>query len=177
MPDVKPQPSHSDPPSYQLTQQPSGLPWPAIAIGLIFIGVIVALGILLLHGTQPRAGSGPSPYSTQLQLSDMKMSQAQNFMGGTVTYLDGQVTNAGDKTVTGAAVEATFKNSLGETVQNEPQPLKLLDRSAAYPDAIDLRIAPLKAQQTREFRLTFEHISTDWNQATPDLRITAVKFQ
>jgi len=42
---------------------------------------------------------------------------------------------------------------------------------------VDLRLAPLGPHQTREFRLTFEHISADWNQQQPVLRITRLVTQ
>ena len=73
----------------------------------------------------------------------MKMSAAENFIGSTVTYLDGTVTNAGDKTVSHAIVHVSFKDSLGQVVQAEDVPLHVLQTSGPYPEAVDLSIAPL----------------------------------
>ncbi len=43
------------------------------------------------------------------------MSAAENFVGATVSYVDGTVTNAGDKTVTHVMVEVNFKDDMGQT--------------------------------------------------------------
>ena len=153
------------------------MPWPAIAIGVVLVLVVVGLFILFSHKQPGRGTQGPSAYAAHLEIQNVKLSQAENFIGGMVTYLDGQVANTGDKTVTRATVEATFQNPLGETVQQEELPLQVLDRSGPYPQAIDLRLSPLKAQQSREFRLTFSHVSTDWNQQVPRLRVIQVETQ
>ncbi len=143
---------------------------------VIAIAVVVALagaGALLLRET-PRQNAGPPPYAAKLQFSDLKMSQAQNFVGATVTYIDGAVTNTGDKTVTHAMVQVTFKDSYNQVAQIENVPVKVLQSGGPYLDATDLSIAPLAPGQNRQFRLIFEHLSEQWNQAYPELRITDV---
>lgn len=140
------------------------------AVIVVIVGVVLALN---------RGGTGtPSPglvvYAENLQLSDLHMSTAQNFVGGTVTYLEGKVANRGDKAVTGATVEAVFRNSLGETVDRQSQPLRVAAAPLGHPDWVALSTAPLYPNQSVEFRLTFEHISADWNQGFPELRFTAV---
>ena len=95
-------------------------------------------------------------------------------MGATVTYLDGTVTNAGDKTVSHAVVSVSFKDSLGQVVQAEDVPLRILQTSGPYPEAVDLSVAPLAPAQSKPFRLTFEHVTADWNHEYPELRVTDV---
>ena len=171
---VSPDPGASAISKRSQSQSQSEVPWPAMAIGAIFLAVVVGLAILLASG-KPRASStAPPAYAAQISLSDLKVSQVQNFVGGTVTYLDGTVNNSGDKTVTAASVEAVFKNSLGQVVQQEQQPLKILRRSGPYPEALNLLMAPLQPRQQAEFRLIFEHISADWNQQLPAVRITTL---
>src|SRR5438105_4380997 len=98
--------------------EPEGqTPWIAVIIAGVFIAALVGLGILLSHGAHSSPDNSASAYAAQLQLSNLKMSEAQNFIGATVTYIEGTVTDAGDKTVTAVSVEATFTNSLGEIVQ------------------------------------------------------------
>ena len=143
---------------------------------LIAIVVIVALvgAIALVLRESPKTPSGPPPYTANLKFSDLKMSQAQNFVGATVTYIDGTLTNTGDKTVTHAVVQVTFKDLYGQVAQVETVPVKVLQTGGPYLDTVDLTAAPLAPGQSKPFRLIFEHLSGQWNQAYPDLQITDV---
>ena len=149
--------------------------WRAAVIGIVLIVVVVGMIVLLSRSERPKP-TGPPPYAAQLKLSDLKLSAAQNFVGSTVSYLDGKINNTGDKTVTGITVEAIFKNGMDQVAQKEELPLHVLQTGGPYPDVLDLSVAPLAPGQTREFRLTVEGaISTDWNQQYPELRITRVQ--
>jgi len=157
---------------------PLGEPQRDLNLRPLLVGVVVViLGIGLLALLSRKKSAGPAvqdPYAAQVKLSDLKMSQAENFVGVSVTYIDGTVTNTGDKTVTHANVHIEFKNSLDQIVQVEDLPLRVLQTGGPYPDAFDLGTAPLGSGQSKPFRLTFEHISADWNQAYPGLRVTHV---
>jgi len=147
-----------------------------ILLGVALVIVVVGIIALLTRGS-PRSTAVPHPYAAKLKLSDLKMSAAENFVGASVTYIDGTVTNTGDKTVTHAIVHVAFKNSLGEIAQAEDVPLHVLQTSGPYPDAVDLSLSPLVPSQSKPFRLTFEHISSDWNQAYPDVQVTDVSVK
>jgi hypothetical protein len=137
--------------------------------------VVVVIGILLfLSRGQPTATNVPHPYSANLKLSDLKMSAAENFVGASVTYIDGTVTNAGDKTMTHAMISVTFKDDMGQVAQHEEVPLHVLQTGGPYPDAVDLSTSPLASGQSKPFRLTFESISAQWNHAYPEVQVTDV---
>jgi len=134
--------------------------------------VIVVVGIIALFSRGQSKGSAtPHPYAANLKISDLKMSAAENFVGATVTYLDGAVTNIGDKTVTHATVHVVFKDSLGQIAQAEDVPLHVLQTGGPYPDAVDLNTSPLSPGQSKPFRLTFEHVTDEWNHEFPELRV------
>jgi hypothetical protein len=145
---------------------------------IIFVavaGVIaVMLGIAFLMREPPKAPKTVSPYAASLQLSDFKMSAAENFVGHTVSYVDGSIANTGGKTVTGVVVEVVFKDEIGQLAQREEMPLRVLRTSGPYPEAVDLNVAPLGPGQTQPFRLTFDSISAQWNRAYPEIRVTDV---
>jgi hypothetical protein len=147
-----------------------------ILLGLALVVVVVAIAALLLH-TDSKIAAPPHPYAANLKLSDMKMSAAENFIGSTVTYLDGTVANAGDKTVSHAIVHVSFKDSLGQIAQAEDVPLHVLQPTGPYSDAVDLSVAPLAPGQSKQFRLTFEHVTADWNHEYPELRVTEVSLK
>ncbi len=144
-----------------------------IVIAIVAIVALAAVVALLLR-EKPKTVPGPPPYAAQLKFSDLKMSQAQNFVGASVTYVDGTLTNDGDKTLTHAVVRVTFKDLYGQVAQIEEVPIKILRTSGPYPDTVDLSGAQLSPKQSRPFRLTFEHISEQWNQGYPELQIVDV---
>jgi len=152
--------------------------WIPVAIGAGVILLILAGVFFLSRHRNENAGPQPeAPYSSNLQISGLAMSQAQNFVGAQVTYLEGRIANTGSRTVDGITVEAVFRNSLGEVVGSETQPLMVLQERPGYNDALTLKQHPLQPNENQPFRLTFEHISADWNQGLPELRIMDVKFK
>ena len=139
------------------------------------VAVIASAGIVaVVLREKPRTVAGPPPYSATLKFSALKMSQAQNFVGATVTYLDGTLSNTGDKIVTHVLVQVTFKDLYDQVAQIENVPLRVLQTGGPYPDTVDLTVSPLAAGQSKPFRLTFEHLSGQWNQAYPNLQIKEV---
>ncbi len=78
----------------------------------MLVVVVVGIAAFLLR-TDSKIANPPHPYAANLKFSDMKMSAAENFIGSTVTYLDGTVTNAGDKTVSHAIVHVSLQRFAG----------------------------------------------------------------
>lgn len=142
-----------------------------ILVAVVAVLVVMVVIALLLREA-PRPSSGPPPYAANLRFSDFKMSAAENFVGATVSYIDGTLTNAGDKTVTHAVAEIVFKDDMGQVVQRENVPLRALKTGGPYADAVDLNVSPLSPGQSQPFRLTFDSISAQWNHQYPEIRIT-----
>lgn len=161
-------------PSPATPQQESN--WRPVMVGVALVVVVVGIIAWLLR-MEPRTASAPHPYAANIKLSDLKMSAAENFVGASVTYLDGAVTNAGDKTVTHVMVHVVFKDSLGQVAQAEDVPLHVLQTGGPYPDAVDLSSLPLAPGQSRQFRLTFEHVTADWNREYPEVQVTGVSVR
>jgi len=163
-----PPPASPEHEEHPLGRQPQGettLPWIAMGIGAALL-------------SDERANSGqPHPYAPNLKFTDLKLSAAENFVGGNVTYLDGQLANTGDKTVNAATVELVFHNTLNEVVQKESMGVRVLSQAGPYPDVVDLHAAPLAPGKSRPIRFTLEHISADWNRVAPDIKVTNVSFQ
>src|SRR5690349_4905419 len=102
--------------------------WRPILIGVVVVVVVVGAVVLGLREA-PKGPKGPPPYATLLKISDLKMSAAENFVGATVSYVDGTITNIGNRTVTHALVHALFKDDMGQVVGNETLPLHVLQTS------------------------------------------------
>jgi hypothetical protein len=147
-----------------------------ILIGIVIVAIVVGVLALALR-SEVKKTAPPPPYAANLKFSDMKTSAAQNFVGATVSYIDGVVTNAGDQTVIHAVVQVTFKDDMGQTAQREELPIRVLRTGGPYDEAVDLNLSPLMPGQSKPFRLTFENISAQWNHAYPELVITQVSVK
>jgi hypothetical protein len=144
--------------------------WLPKVLGVAGILVVAAL-VVFLFRPKPHPQVPPNPYAAQLKISDLAMSTSQNFVGAKVTYIDGTLTNPGDKTVTRAVVHVTFRDSLGQVAQIEDVPVKILLTSGPYPDTVDLTASPLAPGQSKPIRMIFEHISEQWNQGYPEMQV------
>ncbi|HXB21038.1 MAG TPA: DUF2393 family protein [Candidatus Solibacter sp.] len=148
----------------------------SLAMGVAFVALVIAAVTFFNHKSPNPNGHKTDPYAAKLQTSEWHMSVAENFAGNPVTYIEGKITNTGDKKVTGTTIELVFKNSLGETSQQELLPVMVLLFKEPYVDFGSLEQAPLAPGQTREFRLTLEHVTADWNRQLPQARVVAVSY-
>jgi hypothetical protein len=144
-----------------------------IVLAVVIVFALAGGFALLLRG-KPQGASGPPPYAASVKLSGFKMSAAENFVGATVSYIDGTVTNTGSQTVIHVALQVVFQDDMGQLAQREDVPLKVLKTNGAYPEAVDLNLSPLAPGQSQPFRLTFESISAQWNHQYPEIQITGV---
>ena len=152
--------------------EPEGRSWlPWVIAGLV---VVVALAGMLLSSHRDRAAQRaeeasqtPDAYASHISIGNLQMSEATNFAGGKVTYVDGVITNKGDKTVTGVNVLVTFNNDIAEPPQQSPMPLTLIRTREPYVDIEPVSAEPLKPGDSHEFRLIFDHVSPTWNQQYP----------
>jgi hypothetical protein len=153
--------------------------WTPFLIGGVALLAIVLAMVISSHNPASMAPL-QSPYAANLKLSNVKLSAAENYVGGTVTYLDVNITNTGNQTLTGAQMHATFKNTMGQVVQTEPTiPLHVLveNQMAGYPDLVDLSRSPIGPGQTKTVRMTLDHISADWDNNPPEMELVSLKLK
>lgn len=149
-----------------------------MAAGAAFLVVVIAVILLIARAGQPAGNANENdPNLAKVQLSDLHMATADNFAGNSVTYIEGKITNTSNRKVTAVRVNIVFKNSLGETVQEEKAlTLAVLLRSEPYVDYGPVDQAPLASGQARDFRLTLEHVSADWDGQLPQVRVVSVGY-
>jgi hypothetical protein len=162
--------------SQQSREATSWLPW-IIAAAVIILG----LGILVVVGgrgkTDSPSGTGmapPDPYAAKLPVTNLQMSEATSFSGAKVTYIDGQVTNNGDRTLSAITVQVGFQSEVGQFAQRLALPLSLIRTREPYVDTQPVSAAPIEPGQTRDFRLIFDTVPPDWNLQYPEIRIISV---
>lgn len=144
-----------------------------VLLGVALVVLVIGIVAVFWRGT-PKAVKTPPPYAANVKLSDLKKGAAENFIGASVFYLDGTITNTGDKTLTHAVVRVLFLDSMAQVVQNDEVALHVLKTDGPYLDTVDLSSAPLSPGQSKPFRLTFEHISNEWNQDPPQIEVIDV---
>ncbi len=152
--------------------------WSAYLFGMVALLAVVA-AVVVSSRAPVNIAPVQNAYATSLKLSDVKLSAAENYVGGTVTYLDVNITNTGNQTLTGAQMHAVFKNTMGQVVQTESIPLHVLveNQMAGYPDLVDLSRSPIGPGQTRTVRMTLDHISADWDNNPPEMQLVGLKIK
>ena len=160
-------------PAKQQTQERN---WTPFVVGLAAVVLIVG-AIVFISRKRAEAPAEVNPYVAKLQVSNPKLSASENYVGGTVTYLDVDITNNGDQSLTGADMQLVFKNTMDQVVQTETLPLHVLveNQMGGYPDLIDMSRSPIASGQTKTVRMTLEHISADWNQSYPAMQLAELK--
>jgi hypothetical protein len=137
------------------------------------LGAIVLLagsGWAYLHFAAP-ANAGPAPltpeakaYVRYLKLGPVEMKAEDSYVNQTITDIQGDVTNTGNRTLRSVVVTCVFYNSYGEVVLRERA--SILKASGA----------PAKPGDTRHYRLAFDDIPAGWNNRLPQLVIAQIGF-
>lgn len=147
-----------------------------MAIGAVVVAAVV-FAFIIVGRSRPANHAGESdPYLSRLELSNLHMATAENFAGGSVTYIEGTLANTGDKKVTGARVQVLFKNSLGEIAQKETLQLLVVLPNLPYLDYGAIDRAPLGPGQRRDFRVTLEHVTADWDGQIPQITVVSASY-
>lgn len=166
-------PPQSAPPFGNAQSEPRNwLPWGIAA------AVIVAAAIFLVLANRKGENNGPSgpgPYAANIVFSGLHLSQATNFAGDQLTYVEGTVTNKGDHTVTALTAHVIFGNDTGDPPQVQDVPVSLIRAREPYTDTVPVSGAPLKPGASQDFRLTFDAITPMWNQQMPAVSVASVQ--
>jgi hypothetical protein len=148
----------------------------AALIALVVVGALIYLG-RKKPAAAPNTLQPPAAYAASLPLTQFAMSEAANLSGGKLTYLDGHVTNTGNRTVTAATVQVVFQNDEAMPPQIDTVPLTLIRMKEPYVDTEPVSTDPLKPGDNREFRLTFETVPQNWNTQMPQVRVIGTEFK
>jgi hypothetical protein len=145
------------------------IPTALIAVTVVFVAALIAGIVYLSRPVPQREPPGPSPeakaYLPNLALSDVTMKATENFMKQQVVEVEGKITNNGPRQIKRIDVYCIFRAPNGEEVYRERVPVVQATPTAAF--------AP---GQTRSFRLPFDTLPDNWNQALPNLVIAQIVF-
>ena len=156
--------------------EPEGRNWVPMAMGAVLVAVLVAAFVGGGMISRSRNASQDDPNVARLQVSNLHMATAENFAGGSVTYIEGTLTNTGDRKITAARAQVIFTNSLEEITQKETLLVTVLAPNSPYVDYSTLDHAPLAPGQARGFRLTLEYVTRDWDGKVPQVKVVSVGY-
>jgi hypothetical protein len=152
----------------------------ALAAGVI-LAIAAIVFFFMSHGHKaPQTAAENAAldaYAASLPISDLRMSESGNLAGGKLTYIDGHITNQGNRVVSGVTVQVLFRGFNQEVIQNESQSLKLIRTHDPYVDTRPVSAAPIKPGANEEFRLIFDSVKPMWNGAYPEVRVLHVDFK
>ncbi len=145
------------------------MPLPLLVI-LVLLAAAGTVGYFLYQRAKDRPRDVPvltqeaAAYLPHLQLSDVDMKAAENYLGHTVMNITGKITNQGPRTLRLVEVVCVFRDYAGQVAARE--------RVAV----VGRKTGPVAPGQTREFELSFDNVPAGWNQALPDLVIAQIQF-
>ena len=141
---------------------------PVSVVAAVFFVMVVLGALYFLSST--RQDSPPAPpseenlaYVSQLELTELHLSAEENFLGQQVVYLDGKLTNQGEKTLQRLRVRLYFRDFMNQVVLREDQ------------EVFGAQPVPLPPGQTREFQLRFDKIPDSWNRQVPQFQLVALQ--
>jgi hypothetical protein len=137
---------------------------------VIVLALIPVLGAAIWYANKRAAEPPPPPpaataeakaYVKNLKLSGVDMKATENYAGAAVVEIVGNITNNGDRPLARVDLSCIFYDVNGMVVLRE---------------RVAIVKTPLKPGETRPFRLPFEGVSQNWNQALPQMVIAQIVF-
>src|SRR5450432_920706 len=106
-----------------------------------------------------KMNSAEQEYLASIQLKDLSLSRAENFLHQEVTMLDGTVVNTGSRTVIGLQLTVQFSDQMDQIALRESRII------------LSANAAPLAPGQARSFEISFDHVPATWNTQQPSVQI------
>jgi hypothetical protein len=132
-------------------------------------GLVLVLVFALAGCAPPQTEVTPltaeaKAYVPHLNLSGVQMKSTESYLKQSITEIEGNIQNQGDRALVSVEIMCVFYDAYGQVVLRERVPI--VKRSGG----------PLKAGDTRAFRLPFDDIPSSWNNQMPNLVIASITF-
>jgi hypothetical protein len=154
-------------------KEPEGIFRHPAVIAMATLFTLAAVYLLFFRGPAPPPnawqrhlpfGAAEQAYAAKLQFGNFAMSEAENFLHQQVKYLDGDILNHGDRTLTAIEVVVEFQDDLKQIALRESRSV-LSGPSAALPPG-----------QTAHFQVSFDHVPDSWNMQMPTVEVSGLQF-
>ncbi len=146
----------------------------SLAAGAGFVLIVLAALFVLTRQTRaPGAGAverlpfgqEEQAYAARIHFLGLQMSRAANMLNQEVTYITGQVSNDGVRTIREVEVTLEFRDQFNQVVLRETRPL------------LGARARPLGGGERRGFQVSLEYVPEAWNQQYPSIQVTGLQLE
>jgi hypothetical protein len=146
----------------------------AFVAGLVIVTLLLGAAVLLSRYSSPAGpqvlkplpiGSAEQAYSSQIHFLEPKMSRAANFLNQEVTFVFGTLENGGNRRIKQIEITLEFHDPFNQVVLRDTQ--RLFSPGGT----------PLAPGQQRDFQVGYEHVSAQWNNVYPSIRITGLDLK
>ena len=103
-------------------------------------------------------------YTISIQIENIALSRAENFVHQEVTILDADIVNAGQQSVAGLTVTVEFFDDMHQVVLRESRAILGTPSAALGPG------------QKRSFSISFDRVPSSWNLQQPSVQVTHLQL-
>jgi len=104
-------------------------------------------------------------YVKNVQVGNLSLSRAENFIHQEVTILNGEVYNGGSEPVSDLRLTTTYLDEMNQIVLKETRPV------LGTPEQ------PLAPGERRPFEISFDHVPNSWNRQQPFVKVTYLRLR
>jgi hypothetical protein len=145
---------------------------PPLAYVILLAVILGAAGFWYLDRAASQPPPAPPPltseahdYTKYLALSNVEMQAHTNSLQQQLVEITGNIQNTGDRKLAVVEINCIFYDPYGKVIQRQRVPI------------VSRKMGGLAPGETKSFRLPFDTIPEEWNQATPQLVIAQIQFQ
>lgn len=145
---------------------------------IVAIVALLAIGTALwflvaVPGNQSPAGaaganasmnSAEQEYAKKVQVGNIAMSRAENFLHQEVTTVNGEMYNSGSEPVAALRITLEFADDMNQVVLRETHGVLGTPEQRLLPG------------EHRAFEISFEHVPASWNMQQPTVRVTYLRL-
>ena len=152
-------------------EKPEGKPRiPMVVVVAVLVVLGVALAFFFLVPSQQDASptiplKDAPAYAAQIELSELQLSAAENFLGQQVVFLDGKIANQGSETVRLVQARLFFRDFMDQVILREEKEL------------VSVRSQPLRPGEVQEFQLAFDRLPGSWNVQVPEIEFPLIRIE
>jgi Protein of unknown function (DUF2393) len=110
-------------------------------------------------------GAAEQAYVAEISFDNLGLSAFENMLHQKVTYLNGDISNKGARTIRAAEVTVEFYDQDNKVALRDTRRI------------IENNTQPLQSGETRDFQIGFEAIPDRWNHKFPAIRITGLDLE